>query len=221
MLKGALAGIWISLGGALATYAGTLFPEHARLLSALIFPIGLLLVIATNAELFTGDILCIKSADEHSKANLCEFLSSIWFANFAGAIVFSFLLCLTLAPSGQNLAFTTALIDIAMAKGSIPILRAFFSGIACNFLVCSAVALNCKTDIATECKYIYIYIPIFAFVLLGFEHSVADMFYIFCGAILGAPLNPLWIWLSLGAVTAGNILGGLIFHTFIESEVTY
>jgi formate/nitrite transporter len=175
------------------------------------FPVGLMLVVICGAELFTGNNLmtlgCLNCRYKWSDIfrNWCV----VYFANFVGSIILAFLV----ANSGLMASGTPAAdlaVGIATKKVAIAFGPAIIRGILCNILVVLAVwmATGARDVIG---KIFAIWFPIMLFVLSGFEHSVANMYFIPLGMFLGAPVTWGQIWLNnLIPVTIGNLIGGAL-----------
>ena len=181
----------------------------AKIVSALIFPIGLILITFVTGELFTGDCLMIDAAID-SKITPIEtilFLLLVYIGNFVGALIGMYAI-----QSVYGIVVIDYTMKIAAAKLAMPAWKLFISGIFCNIFVCLAVLLAAEGE-TTVSKVIRIFIPIFTFVICGFEHSVADMFYLlaamsFSTSVPGiVALNSLKV---IGIVTFGNIVGALL-----------
>jgi len=190
-----------------------------------------MMVVITGAELFTGNTLIVVSCIE-KKSKWLDMLKN-WFYVYLGNFIGSILIVIFILYSGQ-FDFSNGLlggftIKTAAYKTSLSFSKAFFMGILCNILVCLAVWMAAAAkDIPG--KLLAIFFPIWLFITSGFEHSIANMYYIPAGIL--AKLNPLWIeqaiklgvtpekiehlsWVSfinnLIPVTLGNIVGGSIF----------
>lgn len=227
-----LAGVFIAFGAQLfllVSSDSTLGFGFTRFLGGSVFTVGLMMVVVGGAELFTGNNLVLIAA-LNKRITWGELLRS-WFFVYIGNFVGSILIATFLFWGGTwalngNLAGATAL-KAASSKVSMTFAQAFFRGILCNWLVCMAVwmAMASKDVIG---KLFAIYFPIMAFVASGFEHSVANMFFLPYGIFLKsipkvveatgktlsdfAALN--WGTLftkNLIPVTLGNIIGGAIF----------
>ena len=221
IMLGLLAGAFIGLGSLFYTIvaADPALP-HAlqRVLGGAVFSLGLVLVVVAGAELFTGNNL-IAMAWAEGKVGTGELLFN-WFvvfcANFAGALG---LACIVLL-AGHAEAYAPTYLKIATAKTSLPIVQAFLSGVMCNVLVCMAVWMSFAGRSVVD-KAVAIVFPISAFVAAGFEHSVANMYFIPLGmmlqAVAGQPVEPLGLARNLLPVIAGNLVGGsvlvaLVYH---------
>lgn len=212
---GLLAGAFIAFGAMFFTLVMTesgLGLGPARLLGGMAFSLGLILVVIGGAELFTGNNLIVMAwADKQvTTSGLLKNWGIVYVANFIGAmgcvvlVYFSGILSL----GGDAMAATAA--NIATGKVQLTWVEAFTRGILCNTLVCLAVWL-CFAAHTVSGKILSILFPISAFVALGFEHSVANMYLIPIGALAGADISILDFLNNLVPVTLGNIVGGSIF----------
>lgn len=233
--KAILAGVMIGMGAAASSVAAHTIPDVglARLAAAVVFPVGLMMVILLGAELFTGDCLMAMgvSAGKHTLKEMARVLITVYFGNFVGATLLAFGVAMSGQfnySSGMLGAYT---IKVAMGKVNLSFSEALISGLLCNVLVCAAVLMAvCAKDITG--KLLAVFFTIMLFVTAGFEHCVANMYYITAGLI--AKHNSLYLaqaieqygytqeeisWLNIGnyiltnlvPVTIGNILGGIVF----------
>lgn len=204
-----LAGVFIGLGAAAYTVVMTGADASfgpARLLGGVVFSLGLILVIVGGAELFTGNALMVMAAVDRliTPAELLRSWVLVYFGNFLGA-------------SGLALAFSmTGILDgpvgstaviITDSKVTLDWSEAFIRGVLCNMLVCLAVWLTLAARTVSG-KILAIIWPISSFVLLGLEHSVANMYLIPQGIFAGSPVDTSSIANSFVFVTLGNIVGG-------------
>lgn len=204
-----LAGAFIALGAAAftAVMAGT--PAGfgpARLLGGLIFSTGLILVVVAGAELFTGNALIVMAWVDRRIGTSA--LLRNWGLAFAGNLAGSLIIAALMWASGLFAvgAGETAR-AIAEAKIGLGPVEAFTRGILCNILVCLAVWLSFAARSVTD-KVLAVVFPITAFVLLGYEHSVANMYLIPAGWAAGAPVTLAGFLGNLVPVALGNIVGG-------------
>lgn len=208
-----LAGAFIALGAVFYTLAltGSLLGfGPSRLIGGIAFSLGLILVVIGGAELFTGNNLLVMAwADRKIRGRqLLRNWVIVFIGNFVGAIVIALLIILSgtfdLADGGVG---QTA-VAMAQAKLGLTATEAFFRGILCNILVCLAVWLCFAARSVTD-KIFAIILPIAAFVGLGFEHSVANM-YVIPVAMMSGGIDPQIgdFLFNLAVVTAGNIVGG-------------
>jgi formate/nitrite transporter len=204
-----LAGAFISFGAAaylmVMTGADMGFGPQ-RLLGGVVFSLGLILVIVGGAELFTGNALMVMAAVD-GKISLAALLRNwgvVYVGNLLGAVGVAVAFGLTGlldGPMGETAA------KVASAKANGDALPWLVKGALCNGLVCLAVWLTVSARDTTG-KIIAILWPISAFVLLGLEHSVANMFFLPLGRLAGADVSAAAALGNLFWVTIGNIAGG-------------
>lgn len=234
ILLGIAAGFFIGIGAEASSLAmhGISNVGLARTVAGTVFPIGLMLIVLLGGELFTGNCL-ISMAVYDKKAKLkgmIRNLTIVYISNFIGAALMAWMInnCgqLNFSDGGAG-AFT---IKVALGKVGIDPMQAIVSGILCNVLVCLAIFMAATAkDVAGKC--IAIFFPIFVFVISGFEHCVANMYYIPAGIL--AAHNPIYaakatelygitaeqlsglnfgtMFSNLLPVTIGNIIGGMVF----------
>jgi formate/nitrite transporter len=224
---GVLAGGFIGLGAlyfTLITSDPNLGFAPSRLLGGVAFSLGLILVVIAGAELFTGNNLLVM-AWASQKISMRELLANwlvIYLANLTGALGLVLLVYLSNHWQMNGGAVGAQAIKIAAAKASLPFWDAFFRGILCNILVCLAVWLALAGRSVVD-KIFAIVFPISAFVAAGFEHSVANMYFIPLGLLLqphlnvGAAAELSWfgLWNNLLPVTLGNIFGGAVMVALV------
>lgn len=214
LILGFLAGAFIALGFLLdIRVIGTAPKEWGSVtgfLGAAVFPVGLVLTVLAGGELLTGNMMTLPMALFSRKIGFGAVLKNwilVTIANFIGAVFvayfFGHIVGLT---EGAFLAKTVA---IANAKVNDSFLQAFVSAIGCNWLVCLGVWLAYGAKDVTG-KIIGIWFPVMAFVAIGFQHVVANMFVIpaaiFAGQMTWGQYFP-----NFGAVFLGNLIGGVVF----------
>lgn len=233
LLLGMLAGVYIGFGAELCTmvthdlskYLGVGF---AKFMGGSVFSVGLMLVVIAGAELFTGNCLILTGVLARKvliKGMLRNWLF-VYFANFAGSVLLATIMYYSGLWKVGHLKVGAAALTTAVEKVNLSFLEAFCRGIGCNWLVCLAVwlAIAGKDTIS---KIFGIYFPIMAFVASGFEHSVANMYFVPIGlflkgnvavvnaAGLAETINSLtwsrFLIENLVPVTLGNIIGGAFF----------
>ena len=234
ILLGIAAGFFIGIGAEASSLAmhGISNVGLARTVAGAVFPIGLMLIVLLGGELFTGNCL-ISMAVYDKKAKLkgmIRNLTIVYISNFIGAALMAWMInnCgqLNFSDGGAG-AFT---IKVALGKVGIDPMQAIVSGILCNVLVCLAIFMAATAkDVAGKC--IAISLPIFVFVISGFEHCVANMYYIPAGifaaqnSLYAAKATELYgitaeqlsglnfgtMFSNLIPVTIGNIIGGMVF----------
>mmetsp|Transcript_4516 Transcript_4516/g.5932 ORF Transcript_4516/g.5932 Transcript_4516/m.5932 type:complete len:304 (+) Transcript_4516:30-941(+) len=213
---GIVSGCHIAFGAYLAITVGGACPGIAQtnpglqkiILGAFGLPFGLIMTLVTGGELFTGNTALVTAAVAEGKTTK-ENLIKNWTASYLGNFVGSLLLAYLAFKSG-TLGQGPASVAIATAKCSLPWDVAFVRGILCNWLVCMAVymASGCSTMVG---KMTAVWFPISAFVALGLDHSVANMFLIPLGILRGAEITVGQMFMNnLIPVTLGNIVGGAL-----------
>ena len=206
MLLAFAAGVYIAMGGALSIVAGYGFPALSadnpavqRLLSGAVFPLGLILVVFAGAELFTGNNAVMIPALMDGRIGVRHVLKNwglVYAGNFAGALFFASVM---VYASG-----------IAETKTSLPWMTVFLRGVGANWLVCLAVWLGMSAKNASG-RIIGLWFPVMGFVALGYEHSIANMFFIPLGMLYGADVGCADFLLeNLVPATLGNIVGGAL-----------
>lgn len=186
LLKSILAGMMIGMGAACSSVAAYSVSNVglARLVAGLVFPVGLMMVILMGAELFTGDCLMSTAVARGNVSfwQMLRVLVLVFAGNFIGSIMLSTLIFFSgqLNYSGGLLGAYT--IKVALAKTSITPIQGITSGILCNILVCAAVLMAmCSKDVTG--KILASFFVIMPFVTGGFEHCVANMYYISAGLL--------------------------------------
>ena len=228
---GVLAGAFIALGAIFATTVaagGSALPYGVvRLLAGLVFTLGLILVVVAGAELFTGNNLIVMAWANRrvSSLRLLGNWTIVWVGNFVGAFATAVIVYVSKQYTFGGGAVGETALSIASAKTSLGFVQAVALGMLCNALVCLAVWLTYSAHTTTD-KILAVIPPIAAFVAAGFEHSVANMYFISIGLLIKADdtfvssLNPApdlsgLTWESFLAdnllpVTIGNIIGGAV-----------
>lgn len=211
-----LAGAFISLGAlfytVVVTEAGLGFGV-TRLLGGVSFSLGLILVVIAGAELFTGNNL-IAMAWAGGLIHTRDVLRN-WFltyvGNVAGCLGTVLLVVWSDVASLSGAAVGETAIRIAHAKAELSLGEAFARGILCNALVCLAVWLAVGARSVAD-KILAILFPITAFVAIGFEHSIANWFFLPLGLVLGGQgaVSVIGFAGNILAVSAGNIVGGTL-----------
>jgi formate/nitrite transporter len=227
-LLGLLAGFFIGLGAVFYTLVTTdlgLGFGLGKLLGGLAFSLGLILVVVAGAELFTGNSLIVTPwlSTRVSGSALLRNWGIVYFANFAGSLILLALIFHSQFWALNSYGVGAQALMIASGKTSLAFVPALFRGILCNILVCLAVWL-CLAARSVTAKIAAIIFPITAFVACGFEHSIANMFFIPMGIAMAgqaqvvqaagvsaaqiASVTPLGFVQNLIPVTIGNIIGG-------------
>lgn len=232
MVLGILAGMFIALGGVASQSASHAITNvsAAKLAAGAVFPIGLLMIVLVGGELFTGNCLMIMATMD-KQIRFRRFLRNligVFFANVIGALFIALMVYYSgnLDMSGGALGGYT--ISVAVEKVSHTTIRGIASGFLCNIFVCMAVLKGAAAkEVAGKIQATWF--PIFAFVICGFEHVVANMYFIPIGllaknnslyveqaqAVYGVTAEKLStltlsnIWSNFIPVTIGNLLGGI------------
>ena len=235
ILLGIFAGMFIACGASASSVAMHAISNVglARTVAGCIFPVGLMMIVFVGGELFTGDCLMIMGCihGKFSALNMVKVLVVVWLSNFAGSVLFA-----AMVEASTQYNYTGGLlgaftIKVAMGKVNLSFGAAFISGILCNIFVCIAVLMAAAArDVAG--KVLAIFFPILAFVVSGYEHCVANMYYIPAGIF--AASNDSYVQAAMEAygytaqqlealnwgnmilsnlipVTLGNIVGGMVF----------
>ncbi len=233
ILLSILAGIFIAIGAEASNLAMHQISNVglARLVAGCIFPVGLIMVVMLGAELFTGN--CFMTQALLARKIRCRLwiksLVVLWFGNFAGSLLVVGLIACTTQWGYSSDGLGAFTINVALGKVNLSFSQAFISGIGCNLLVCIAVLLaTAAKDVIG--KIAGIFVAISAFVISGFEHCVANMYYIPAGIIAAANpdyalaaqeiygitveqlanLSAAGLFGNLLPVTLGNIIGGAL-----------
>jgi len=227
LLLGFAAGFILACAGAAASSAAFSIEalSVSKLVSALIFPFGLIVIIYTGSELFTGNCLISISVLDKTAVigGMLRNLVVVYIGNFIGSVVVAAAVAYS-GPAGLIMYVMKA----AAGKCALSFGKAFVMGFVCNVLVCLGVVCALSTTVPSG-RAIGAYIPVCLFVLCGFEHSIANMFYVPCGlfaslmpqfrqtvqvlADSGSPMEQLtwlnFVFKNLVPVTLGNIAGGV------------
>jgi formate/nitrite transporter len=232
---GILAGVYIAFaseGSNMAAFNLLAQPSSfglGKCLAGAIFPAGLMLVVLAGGELFTGNTMMLLplAAGKIKLTALIRNWSIVYIGNFVGSVFVAILIVYSGQLNSGNNLLGGITIKIAATKCHFTFVEAFFLGILCNWLVCLAVWMATGSKNAVG-KIFAIFFPIWLFITSGFEHSVANMYYIPAGLL--AKSNPAWLntvtldpellasltWTNffvanLLPVSLGNIVGGGIF----------
>ncbi|KPK99220.1 MAG: hypothetical protein AMJ95_00290 [Omnitrophica WOR_2 bacterium SM23_72] len=227
---GVLAGIYISFGASVATAVlsgGSLDAGVARFLSGSVFSVGLILVLILGSELFTGNILMTIGLiyQKYSFGKVLRNWLVVYLGNFLGSMMIAWLVFKSglLGNAAQLTPIGNVATNIADAKLQLTFTEALSRGILCNMLVCLAVIM-CIASRTLSGKILGIYFPIMTFVASGYEHSVANMYFLPAGLMAKGELISgfLGMFKNLIPVTIGNIIGGLLIvllHPKVEERI--
>ena len=230
LLLGFLAGAFVALGGLLAIRVvaflpGEIWGSMTRLFFAGVFPVGLIMIVFTGSELATGNMTTQSLAWLNGDINLKGVLRNLLFV-FIGNVIGSLFVAYFFAHISGLLSTgsqASYIVNLANNKVDLNWIEAFWRGVGCNWLVGIAIWMSLATDKMIG-KIIAIWWPIMAFVAIGFEHSIANTFFVPAAIFIGnsslssgVVLNVSWqsfIMKNLIPVTLGNILGAVIFVSF-------
>lgn len=205
-----LAGLFIGLG-----YTGYLIVSGVmadaavgKVVGALLFPVGLLLVLIAGADLFTGNTLVTMAwyKKEIKLSDVAKNLSIVWLGNLVGALLLVVLVYFSNTFTGS---IAEGVMHLAEKKVHLNMVELLTRSTLCNILVAITVYMSYAAKDVTG-KVIISYIPIWLFVITGFEHCVANMFVLPMGYLLGADITIAQIIANIVPVTIGNIVGGML-----------
>lgn len=229
LVSAMLAGAFIAIGGILSLIVGLGFPELTggnpslqRLLSGMMFPIGLILVVVLGAELFTGNNAMLIPGymkRDYTLSAVIRNWSIVYIGNLIGAVAFTWLLVYFAGLTAAE-PYHSSIIGIGVAKTSMTWPVVLVKGIGANWFVCLGVWLALSGHTFFE-KALGCWLPVMAFVVLGYEHSIANMFYLPLAMLEGAPLSiDTCLTNNILPATIGNIIGGALFvgclHTYLH-----
>jgi formate/nitrite transporter len=211
-LSGALLGFATTLALTASGQTGT------KVVGALLFPVGFVMIVLLGLELVTGNFALLPLPFLEGKIGASKVLSNwgwVFLGNLLGSLFYAALFCFVQAPDAPIIK---AIIDAAEMKtlgyekmGMHGMEVAFVKAILCNWMVTLGVVMA-MTSQSTIGKIAAMWLPILTFFAQGFEHSVVNMFMIPAGMMLGAKvsLSQWWLWNQI-PVTLGNIVGGALF----------
>ncbi|MDI3297848.1 MAG: formate/nitrite transporter family protein [Bacillota bacterium] len=217
LVLGFLAGAFIAIGGLLDIRVTAGLPKDvwgtfASFLGAAVFPVGLVLVVVAGAELLTGNMAVVPIAVHAGRASWRGLVYN-WFwvliGNFLGSLFVAYVFgvvagLLTADP------YRTAVIGLGVAKVKLSFPATVASGIGCNWLVALAVWLALGSEDVVS-KILGIWFPIMAFVGIGFQHVVANMFFVPAALFVGAPYGWAQVFEELAGSFVGNLIGAWLF----------
>ncbi len=221
LIRGALAGGILAAATSLALTG--MVQTGQPLVGALIFPVGLILIVLLGLDLVTGAFGLVPLPWIERDASAPHMIANfawIFLGNLIGSIAYGALLAITLTNFGTLAPTGVAAKIIAVAQfkttgyeaiGVAGLVTVFVKAILCNWMVCLAIVAAMTTS-STIGKVACAYMPVFIFFAQGFEHSVVNMFIIPTGIMMGAKISVAewWLWNQI-PVTLGNLVGGFIF----------
>jgi formate/nitrite transporter len=203
MAQSFMAGIYIAMAGHLFLTVG------GGLVGASLFPTGLIAVVLTSAELFTGDALVFIAGVLGGRVTVQKLVRNwtvSWIMNFAGCLFWASLFAYA-SGALQDAGQVQLAITVSEKKAHQPWGQIFLKGIGANFMVCVGVwQATCAEEVAG--KVLAIWFPIAAFVMMGFDHCIANQFLIPIGMMFGADVSVGGLFWALLPATIGNAVGG-------------
>jgi formate/nitrite transporter len=221
LIRGALAGAILGAATSLA-FTGTL-QTGQPLVGALIFPVGLVIIVILGLDLVTGSFGLLPlpwiENDTSTRTMLVNF-AFVFIGNLIGSVAYGGLLAIVLTNFGtiEPAGVAARIVAIAQAKttgysaiGYAGMVTVFVKAILCNWMVCLAIVMAMTTS-STVGKIAAAWMPVFIFFAQGFEHSVVNMFIIPTGMMMGAKITlaDWWLWNQI-PVTLGNLVGEFVF----------
>jgi formate transporter len=224
LIRGTLSGAILGVATSLAVNGA--FTTGQPLVGALIFPVGLIMIVLLGLELVTGSFALVPLPWLRGEASGAAVIANwgwVFLGNLIGSVAYGALIAIALTDMGaiEPGGVAARIIAIAEAKttgyaahGLGGMVSVFVKAMLCNWMVCMAVVLSMSTT-STIGKIATAWMPIFVFFAQGFEHSVVNMFLIPTGMMLGAKVTiaDWWLWNQI-PVTLGNLVGGFCFTGF-------
>jgi formate transporter len=221
VIRGGLAGAILAAATSLAITAAV--QSNVPLVGALVFPVGLILIVLLGLDLVTGSFGLLPLPWLENDADAKTMLANwgwVFLGNLIGSVVYGGLLAIALTNFGATALAGVAAKIVALAEsktvgyevlGLAGMVTVFVKAVLCNWMVCLAV-VAAMTSSSTIGKIACAYMPVFIFFAQGFEHSVVNMFIIPTGMMMGAKVTVAqwWLWNQI-PVTLGNLVGGFVF----------
>ena len=224
LLLAVMAGAFIALAGVGSTVASARIgtESEARRVSACVFPAGLAMVLISGSELFTGNSLMVLSVLQRkiSVGAMLRNWGVVYIGNLIGAVLVAALTVYGHTPDLYGGALAESMVRAAQTKAAMGLGDALIRGVLCNFLVCIAVWMSFAAETVSG-RILGLFFPILLFVLCGFEHCVANLYYLPAGLMAAAEYGIAADGLTVGTallhnlipVTIGNVLGGTAVGT--------
>jgi formate/nitrite transporter len=222
VIRGALAGALLGVSSAFATYAS--IQTGLPIVGALVFPVGLAIIVLLGLELVTGSFGVLPVGLHARRVPLSALLPNwgwIFLGNLLGSVAFGLMIAIALTMAfhaEDKTGLAQRIVLVATAKttgyahaGGAGLVTVFVKAILCNWLVCLGIVLAVSSR-STFGKIAASWLAIVIFYALGFEHAVVNMWVIPTGMMLGAhvSLGDWWLWNQI-PVTLGNLVGGWLF----------
>jgi formate/nitrite transporter len=224
LIRGILSGAILGVATSLALNGA--FTTGQPLVGALIFPVGLIMIVLLGLELVTGSFALVPLPFLQGEASCGAVIANwgwVFLGNLIGSIAYGVLIAIALTDMGaiEPAGVAARIVAAAEAKttgyaafGFAGLVTVFVKAMLCNWMVCLAVVLSMSST-STIGKIACAWMPVFVFFAQGFEHSVVNMFLIPTGMMLGAKVTVAdwWLWNQI-PVTLGNLVGGFCFTGF-------
>lgn len=219
ILLGFFAGMFIGFAGIASTTASSTIavPSVAKLVGALVFPAGMAMVLVAGSELFTGNNLIILAvlAGKASVGKMLKNWFFVYLGNFLGAAFVAVLVVYGHTPDLFQGVLAAAIVNAAKARTDLSVADAFVRGILCNILVCIAIWMSFAAKRVSG-KLMTSFWPVMLFVLCGFEHCIADIYFGVAGLLTASEYRIVaegltwfnFLLKSLLPITLGNLVGG-------------
>lgn len=210
-MRAIVAGFFLVVAIILSNVTAAVFyetnPALGRFLSAVLFPTAIVLIVFVGGELFTGNNMTMAIGAYQKKCTWLQ-VCRVWLYSYIGNFIGSFILAFLFVKSGASIAILKTYMEhTIMGKLDLTPMQLILRGMLCNFMVCLAVLVG--TRMKTESgKLVLMFCVIAAFVIAGFEHSIANMGYFTIAGFVVDDLNFALVAKNMIFVTIGNILGG-------------
>lgn len=213
LMRAIMAGFFIIVAVILSNVSAAVlyptYPQFAKLVGAILFPTAIILIVFIGGELFTGNNMTMAVGVYDGKVSV-KGMILVWVMSYIGNFIGAFILGFMYVKSGSSIPVLTEYLNaIVMPKLTITPLEMVLRGMLCNFMVCLAVFTNSKMQTESG-KLVLMFMVIMAFVVAGFEHSIANMGLFSIAIFLVDGMTFSLIMKSMLFVTIGNILGGAV-----------
>lgn len=213
LMRAIMAGFFIIVAVILSNVSAAVlyptYPQFAKLVGAILFPTAIILIVFIGGELFTGNNMTMAVGVYDGKVSV-KGMILVWVMSYIGNFIGAFILGFMYVKSGSSISVLTEYLNaIVMPKLTITPLEMVLRGMLCNFMVCLAVFTNSKMQTESG-KLVLMFMVIMAFVVAGFEHSIANMGLFSIAIFLVDGMTFPLIMKSMLFVTIGNILGGAV-----------
>ena len=213
MMRAIMAGFFIIVAVILSNVSAAVlyptFPQFGKILGSILFPTAIILIVFIGGELFTGNNMTMALGFYEKKVS-AKGMIAVWAMSYIGNFIGAFILGYIYVKSGSSIPVLTEYLNaIVMPQLTITPVEMILRGMLCNFMVCLAVYTNSKMQTESG-KLVIMFMVIMAFVVAGFEHSIANMGLYSIAAFLVDGMTFSLVMKSMLFVTIGNILGGAV-----------